>query len=176
MDVGIHSIDLIRWFAGEFDQLEYHGNGSSTAVESDAQLDFSLANGAKGRVVASRTRNLKQKLTLTGTEGFLEVGLWYPGLSIRCAKGKAFQNYIAWTPPFHADLLSIVFRGPAAKFVAAIRGEEEVLVNGQKAWPQSTSFAALIMEQFARPRLWPKLQGSKNDFPTHARALRAFSL
>ena len=78
LDVGIHSIDLIRWFAGEFDRIDYQGNGTATTVESDAKLTFSLANGAKGFVAASRTRSLSQTLTLIGSEGFLEVGLWSP--------------------------------------------------------------------------------------------------
>jgi UDP-N-acetylglucosamine 3-dehydrogenase len=133
LDVGIHSIDLIRWFAGEFDKLEYQGNGTENTVESDASLNFSLANGAKGTLVASRTRNLAQKITLTGTEGFLEVGLWWPSVGIRCAKGKAFQNFhrldaaVPRRPP--AD---VSFVDQLRNIVSAIRGEDEVLVNGRE--------------------------------------------
>lgn len=133
LDVGIHSIDLIRWFASEFDQIEYQGNGTAVTVESDAKLSFSLANGAKGTVVASRTRNLAQKLTLVGTEGFLEIGLWYPSLSIRSAKGKAFQNLyrldaaIPRRPP-----MDVSFVDQLRNLVAAIRREQEVLVNGHE--------------------------------------------
>lgn len=133
LDVGIHSIDLIRWFAGEFDQLEYQGNGTEKAVESDARLNFSLANGAKGTVVASRTRNLAQKITLTGSEGFLEVGLWWPSVRIRCTKGKAFHNFhrldaaVPRRPP--AD---VSFVDQLRNIVSAIRGEDEVLVNGRE--------------------------------------------
>jgi UDP-N-acetylglucosamine 3-dehydrogenase len=133
LDVGIHSIDLIRWFAGEFDQIEYQGNGTAKTVESDATLNFSLANGAKGTVIASRTRNLAQKLTLVGTEGFLEVGLWYPHVGIRSARGKAFQNLyrldaaVPRRPP-----LDVSFPDQLRNLVAAIRGEQEVLVSGQE--------------------------------------------
>ena len=116
LDVGIHAIDLIRWFASEFDQIEYQGNGIATTVESDAKLSFSLANGAKGTLVASRTRNLAQKLTLVGTEGFLEIGLWYPSLGIRSAKGKAFPESLSpgrrgSAPAAHG----CVFRGSASQ-------------------------------------------------------------
>lgn len=133
LDVGIHSIDLIRWFAGEFDQIEYQGNGTATTVESDATLHFSLVNGAKGTVVASRTRNLAQKLTLVGTEGFLEVGLWYPTVGIRSAKGKAFQNFyrldaaVPRRPPLDAS-----FVDQLRNLVAAIRREQDLLVNGHE--------------------------------------------
>ncbi len=133
LDVGIHSIDLIRWFAGEFDQIDYQGNGTRKTVESDASLNFSLANGAKGTVVASRTNNLAQKLTLLGTEGFLEAGLWFPSLGIRSAKGKAFQNLdrldaaVPRRPP-----LDVSFVDQLRNFVGAIKGEQEVLVNGHE--------------------------------------------
>jgi UDP-N-acetylglucosamine 3-dehydrogenase len=131
LDVGIHSIDLIRWFAGEFDQIEYQGNGSATTVESEAKITFSLANGAKGTLMASRTHNLAQKLTLVGTEGFLEAGLWSPSLGIRSAKGKAFQNFyrldaaVARRPPSDTS-----FVDQLRNLVAAINGEDEVLVTG----------------------------------------------
>ena len=131
LDVGIHAIDLIRWFAGEFDRIEYQGNGTATAVESDAKLSFSLANGAKGSVAASRTRDLSQKLTLIGSEGFLEIGLWYPHVGIRSAKGKAFQNFyrldaaVPRRPPLDGS-----FVDQLRNLVAAVRGELEVLVNG----------------------------------------------
>jgi UDP-N-acetylglucosamine 3-dehydrogenase len=133
LDVGIHSIDLIRWFAGEFDQLEYQGNATEKTVESDARLNFSLAHGAKGTLVASRTRNLAQKMILTGTDGFLEVGLWEPNLGIRCTRGKAFQNFhrldaaVPRRPP--AD---VSFMNQLRNIVSAIRGEDEVLVNGRE--------------------------------------------
>jgi UDP-N-acetylglucosamine 3-dehydrogenase len=133
LDVGIHSLDLIRWFAGEFDQLEYQGNATEKTVESDARLNFSLAHGAKGTVVASRTRNLAQKMILTGTDGFLEVGLWEPTLGIRRTRGKAFQNFhrldaaVPRRPP--AD---VSFMNQLRNIVSAIRGEDEVLVNGRE--------------------------------------------
>jgi len=53
MDVGIHSIDLIRWLAGDFREVGYRGNGSPGTVESEAEMSFRLANEATGRVVAS---------------------------------------------------------------------------------------------------------------------------
>jgi UDP-N-acetylglucosamine 3-dehydrogenase len=131
LDVGIHSIDLIRWFAGEIQEIEYEGNGYQQSVESDAKIDFRLPSGAPGTVIASRTRNLAQKLTLVGKEGFLEVGLWSPHLGIRNARGKAFQN-------FHRLDIAVPRRPPSdgsfvdqlRNFVSAVRGEQDVLVNG----------------------------------------------
>jgi predicted dehydrogenase len=132
LDVGIHSIDLIRWFAGELQEMEYEGNGTEKTVESDARLLFKLPNGAPGSLTVSRTRSLAQKLTLTGSEGFLEVGLWSANLGLRCAKGKAFQNFhrldvaVARRPPSDESFVEQL-----RNFVSAIKGEEEVFVTGQ---------------------------------------------
>jgi predicted dehydrogenase len=131
LDVGIHSIDLIRWLVGEFRELEYAGNGTDSQVEGDAELRFRLSQGAQGTLLASRTRELQQAITFTGTEGFLQLGLWDERLRIRHNRGKAFQHLS------HLD--AYVSRRPAAdpsfvlqlaNFVSAIRGEVQVLVDG----------------------------------------------
>ena len=93
LDVGIHSVDLIRWLVGEFKEVKYKGNGSETSVESDAEMSFRLSRGCTGELVVSRNRNLAQMLTLTGTDGFIEVGLWEPHVGMRAAKGKAFETF-----------------------------------------------------------------------------------
>lgn len=131
MDVGIHAIDMVRWLAGEFDRVEYKGDGSAEKVESEATMTFRMANGAVGRLVASRTRNLTQRITFNGSSGFLEVGLWEPTLRIRSAKGKAFQNVphldiaVPRRPPQDASFVEQL-----RNFVQAVRGEGKLLVDG----------------------------------------------
>jgi predicted dehydrogenase len=133
MDVGIHAIDLIRWLAGEFEMVEYKGNGSTEQVESEAEVTFRLANGATGKLLASRDRNLRQKITFTGDSGFIEVGLWETSLRIRVAKGKAFQNApfldiaVPRRPPQDASFVEQLRR-----FVLAVRGEGALLVDGNE--------------------------------------------
>jgi len=133
MDVGIHSIDLIRWLVGEFGEVEYKGKANGTAVESDAELRFRLATGAIGTLVSSRTRHLAQKLALIGSEGFIEVGLWGSTLGIRCAKGKTFRHFhrldaaVSRRPPQDASFVEQL-----RHFVSAIRGDEELLVDGHE--------------------------------------------
>jgi len=133
LDVGVHLIDLIRWFAGEFEDLEYKGNGTEKSVESEAELSFRLSSGARGRLEVSRTRNLRQRILFTGSEGFVEIGLWSPHLSIRSARGKAFQNLhridaaVSRRPPQDTSFVEQL-----RHFVSAIRGEEELLVTGEE--------------------------------------------
>lgn len=133
LDVGIHTVDLIRWLVGDFEQVEYQGNETTETVESDCELRFRLATGATGRLVVSRTRDMRQLFTLTGSEGYLEIGLWGPNLRIRAAKGKAFQNFewldvaVARRVPNDASFVSQL-----RNLVLAVRGEESLLVNGQE--------------------------------------------
>lgn len=131
IDVGIHSIDLIRWLVAEFQEVEYRGDGTATTVESEAELGFRLANGAEGKLLASRTRDLQQHIQITGEEGYLDIGLWSDNLRMRSNKGKAFQQlpyldaYVSRRPPQDASFVLQL-----NNLVNAIRGEEKVLVDG----------------------------------------------
>ena len=133
LDVGIHSIDLSRWLAGEFEEVEYQGNGSEASVESEAEMSFRLSTGCTGNVMVSRNRNLAQKLTLRGTDGFIEIGLWEPRVGISVSKGKAFQNLsrldvaVSRRPPQDSSFVEQL-----RHFVSAIRGEEALLVTGEE--------------------------------------------
>jgi len=131
IDVGIHSIDLIRWLAGGFGDVVYQGDGTPTSVESEAQLQFRMANGAHGKLLTSRTRSLQQRIRIKGSEGYLDIGLWGDDLRMRSNKGKAFQQfpyldaYVSRRPPQDASFVLQL-----NNLVNAIRGEEKVLVDG----------------------------------------------
>jgi predicted dehydrogenase len=131
IDVGIHSVDLIRWLVGEFRNTEYRGDGTAATVESEAELQFRMANGAEGRLLASRTRDLQQHIRITGSDGYLDIGLWTDYLRMRNNKGKAFQQlpfldaYVTRRPPQDASFVLQL-----NNLVNAIRGEDKVLVDG----------------------------------------------
>lgn len=133
IDVGIHSIDLIRWLAGEFRGIEYCGDGAGSTVESEAELHFRITNGAAGKLLVSRTRDLQQRIRITGAEGYLEIGLWSQNLRLRSNKGKAFQQlpyldaYVSRRPP-----LDNSFVLQLNNLVNAIRGKARVLVGGEE--------------------------------------------
>ena len=90
-----------------------------------------MANGAEGKLLASRTRNLQQHIRITGSEGYLDIGLWSDNLRMRSNKGKAFQQlpyldaYVSRRPPQDASFVLQL-----SNLVNAIRGEEKVLVDG----------------------------------------------
>lgn len=131
MDVGIHAIDLIRWVVGDFKEVEYFGDGTPSQVENEAEMKFRMENGATGTVVASRTRELAQRLLIKGTSGFIEAGLWGDTLRLRTESGKAFKHfphleaYVSRRPPADSSFLDQLFN-----LVRAIRGQESILVDG----------------------------------------------
>jgi predicted dehydrogenase len=133
LDVGIHSIDLIRWLVGEFRSVEYEGNGTGTAVETEAELRFRLSTGATGKLNVSRTRDLRQRLLLIGSEGYLDIGLWAPTLGMSSPKGKAFQNFsrLEIAVPRRVPL-DASFVDQLRNFVSAIQGESQLLVTGEE--------------------------------------------
>jgi predicted dehydrogenase len=132
MDVGIHAIDLIRWIAGEFQEVQYAGDSTPTMVESEAEMTFRIGNGAIGKVVASRTRELAQRMLFRGTQGRIEVGLWSDMLRVRSEKGKAFRHfemleaYVSHRPPADASFVDQLLN-----LVRAIRGQEALVVDGK---------------------------------------------
>jgi predicted dehydrogenase len=133
LDVGIHSIDLIRSLLGEFAEVEYRGNSTQKTVESDAELRFRLSTGAEGTLRVSRTQLYHQRITLAGNDGFLEIGLWDQSLGIRNARGKAFQNFerLDLAVPRRAPNDSS-FVEQLHNFASAIKGETKLLVDGEE--------------------------------------------
>jgi predicted dehydrogenase len=133
MDVGIHSVDLIRWLFADFQEVGYQGNGTARTVESEAELRFRLANGATGKIVSSRVRDLSQKITIRGNNGFIEAGLWSDTLRLRCDTGKPFRNFpyldvfASRRPPADSSFVDHLYN-----FVRAIQGEEANFVTGEE--------------------------------------------
>jgi predicted dehydrogenase len=131
MDVGIHAIDLIRWLAGEFGEVEFSGDGTASRVEGEAEMRFRLQNGATGKVVCSRSRELAQRLTIRSPSGFIEASLWGDELRVRTNHGKAFRHFsylnafVSRRPPADSSFVDQLYN-----LVQAIRGQASVLVDG----------------------------------------------
>lgn len=93
LDVGIHSIDLVRFLLGEFESVQYTGNNTPAEVESDATIDFGLACGTTGRIRSSRTQRLRNEMVFHGTDGVLSMSLWGNSLALGKKSGKAFREF-----------------------------------------------------------------------------------
>jgi predicted dehydrogenase len=131
MDVGIHAIDLIRWLGDEFADVQFSGDGTPSRVEGESEMGFRLQNGATGKVISSRSRELAQRLTFTGTDGFLQVSLWGDELRVRTKHGKPFRHFphldafVSRRPPADSSFVDQLYN-----LVQAIRGKAQLLVDG----------------------------------------------
>jgi predicted dehydrogenase len=130
LDVGIHSIDLIRYLVDEFDDVRYAGNGTSTSVESEATLQFTMANGATGEIRCSRERDLRNQLTLAGTDGTLVMGLWGRSLKLSKSKGKAFEQFSELKISPSKRTIDGSFVEQLHSFVNAIQKGSEIKCSG----------------------------------------------
>jgi predicted dehydrogenase len=70
MDTGAHTLDLLQWWLGEMDVIQYRDDGES-GVEADCVLDVRARSGAVGRVELSRTRDLRNSFRVEGARGFV---------------------------------------------------------------------------------------------------------
>jgi hypothetical protein len=95
-------------------------------------MSFRMESGATGKVIASRSRELAQRLLIRGTQGFMEAGLWSDMLRVRSERGKAsrhFQHleaYVSHRPPADSSFVDQLLN-----LVRAIRGQEPLAVDGK---------------------------------------------
>jgi len=88
VDTGAHTLDLLLWWLGEVDQVEYYDD-SYGGVEADCELHLSMASGARGVVELSRTRNLRNTAIIRGEKAELEVGLRTNEAVVRSRDGSS---------------------------------------------------------------------------------------
>ena len=74
IDLGVHVLDLVTWWFGDAESLEYWDNDRG-GVESDCLLHITMASGGEGVIEFSRTRLLRNTAIIVGDQGTLEVDL-----------------------------------------------------------------------------------------------------
>ena len=73
-DIGVHSLDLLLWWLGECDSVEYYDDAMG-GVEANCKVHLRMRRGVTGVVELSRTRNLRNSWIFFGERGTLEVGM-----------------------------------------------------------------------------------------------------
>ena len=71
-DIGVHILDLLLWWLGNYDSFEYYDDAMG-GVEADCELHLKLKSGATGIVQLSRTRDLRNTCIIQGERGSLEI-------------------------------------------------------------------------------------------------------
>jgi predicted dehydrogenase/nucleoside-diphosphate-sugar epimerase len=75
MEMGAHVVDQLIWWLGDVRSVSYRDD-SEGGSEADCVMECRLTSGATGRVVLSRTRNLRNSISIQGTCGCIEVHLY----------------------------------------------------------------------------------------------------
>jgi predicted dehydrogenase len=131
-DQGAHSLDILLWWLGDFDQVEYRDDAFG-GVEADAEIRLVLQSGATGVVELSRTRNLRHSVVITGERGTLEVDTQFDSaIAIRLEGEATYLSGRALRDDAPGEDVTDVFRRQLADFVDAIRQRREPLVSGRE--------------------------------------------
>ena len=70
MDIGVHVLDLLTWWLGEPDALEY-ADDAMGGIEANCLVSCTYASGLQGKVRLSRDAPLANEFTLRGSKGWL---------------------------------------------------------------------------------------------------------
>lgn len=145
---GIHSLDLLLWWLGDADSIEYYDDAFG-GVEADCEFHLHLGCGAQGVLEFSRTRNLRNSWVFECEHGVLEIGTGLDApVSVRSsAHGPAMmgqapsENDVAETPWVH-------LHRQLDDVIAAVRDGRSPLVDGHEG-----SRAVALYESARRLRL-----------------------
>jgi predicted dehydrogenase len=132
VDMGIHVLDLLLWWLGDYDSVEYYDDAMG-GVEADCELYLQLQCGASGVVELSRTRNLRNSWIIRGERGTLEVekGL-NPLIHLETKnQGVVLTGQVTRDDAADKDLRD-VFRRQLDDFADAILSHRQPFVPGQE--------------------------------------------
>ena len=131
IDTGAHTLDLMVWWFGEVESLQFHDD-SEGGVEADCLLECRLASGGSGRVVLSRTRDLRNSIRIEGTEGFVEVHLYKNEILDGTPNALAFKYDGISAADLKPQFFPELFEAELRDFRDCASGEESVGVSGKE--------------------------------------------
>jgi predicted dehydrogenase len=132
MDTGAHVVDSLLWWLGNC-TAELYEDDACGGVEADCRAVFKSQSGARGEVILSRLRDLRNTAIIHGEKGSIEVSM--------------LNNQVRLTTSGNAELYGTANRGGARErvqntvdlFVSqceewfkAIRGEPSACVTGDE--------------------------------------------
>ena len=131
MDTGAHTLDLVSWWFGDVQPLEYRDD-SAGGVEADCVLECRLASGGIGRVELSRTRHLRNSIRIEGTKGFVEVHLYKNEILGGSPNALAFTHDGISATDLKAQFPPELFDAELRDFRRAASGGQRVGVSGEE--------------------------------------------
>ena len=131
-DIGVHSLDLLLWWLGDLDRVEYYDDAMG-GVEADCEVYLRMQCGASGVVELSRTRNLRNSWIFCGERGTLEVGMGTdPLIRLKTRDTDLVLAGHAMRDEPGDKKIQDAFRHQLDDFADAIRSRREPFVSGQE--------------------------------------------
>ena len=131
IDLGIHALDLLLWWLGDVESVEYYDDAMG-GVEADCELLLRLRCGASGVIEFSRTRRLRNSWVIRGERASLEVGLSADPV-IRLGVGdqaSVLAGHIVWSDTAKTTAQD-AFSLQLEDFVDAVRNLRQPFVSGE---------------------------------------------
>jgi predicted dehydrogenase/nucleoside-diphosphate-sugar epimerase len=131
MDIGVHTIDLLLWWLGEADVVDYHDD-SYGGVEADCVAKLAMKSGAEGVVELSRTRHLSNTIRIVGSNGHVEAHFYDNKVISASADVWDFEH--GCTPQkMPQQLFTELFGAEFHDFLDSIRTKRRPAVDGAEA-------------------------------------------
>ncbi len=130
MDIGVHVADLMLYWLGEVESLEYYDDNRG-GVEAECYIQFETRDHVAGSVKLSRLRNLQNMAYLNFDGAFIEMGL-EPNSSITLKFNRTFA-FEGTSDPEHTPQQPLaVFQRQLDNFHSAITGDGQVFIPGEE--------------------------------------------
>jgi predicted dehydrogenase len=134
MDYGVHLLDLLLAWLGDL-QVDAYRDDARGGVEADCEIEVRAADGVRGAIELSRTRDLRNTCRFTGRRAVLEVALWDPDPAIRLRlAGDSERIELVGRSRRGGDDAGVDFHRAFVRqiddFAAAVRGRRSPRVPG----------------------------------------------
>ena len=128
MDIGAHALDLLQWWLGKTEVLEY-ADDAMGGIEANSLIRCRLECGAAGVVRLSRDCALANRYTVRGSRGWLS---WQVGQVDHFELGFADSRQVIQARLHDQPATSFeqAFLSQLQNVIAALRGTEELRVPG----------------------------------------------
>ena len=129
MIVGVHFIDLLLWWLGDYDSVEYFDDAMG-GVEVDCEVHLRMKCGASGLVELSRNRDLRNTCFIRGERAILEVGFFDRRVSFRINNEDLVLTGRVTRDSADDNVSQDAFRRQLDDFADAIRNHRQPFVPG----------------------------------------------
>lgn len=131
-DIGVHILDLLLWWLGDYDSFEYYDDAMG-GVEADCELHLKLKSGATGFVQLSRTRDLRNSCIIQGERGRLEIETTFNSqIKLKINDQSLNLTGLAISEGMAEESAKDIFSRQLEDFVGAIHHNRQPFIPGEE--------------------------------------------